>query len=200
VAGELFPLGVPGSRMNYISPTKRNLQVAFLIMASGLGLFSLGEDECMRGKPYPVFSKDLPELHNRRFSLKSAHEANERVQLKSGESIRIHHWGCEYYMITFRVESAGILKAGMSKSAAFKEAVLLLRKLQQLKADSVFNLGLAANTLEKAILQPTDLSFDEQFPVEGDGTDFLQTQVKVDSAGRIGKAGFIEISLLKGPL
>ncbi len=84
--------------------------------------------------------------------------------------------------------------------AAFKEAVPLLRKLHKLKADSIFDLGLAANTLEKAILQPNTPTFDEQFPVEGDGTDFLQTQVKIDSAGRNGKAGFIEISLLKGPL
>ena len=186
--------------MNHASPTKRTLQTTFLIMASGLWLFSHGEDECMRGKPYPVFSKNLPELRSRQFSLKSVHEANERIQLKSGESIRIHHWGCEYYVITFRFESADILKAGMSKSAAFKEAVPLLRKLQQLKADSVFDLGLAASTLEKAILQPNDLAFGEQFPVEGDGTDFLQTQVKIDSAGRNDKVGFIEVSLLKGPL
>ncbi len=186
--------------MNQAHPTKRILLAAFLIMASGLELVSRGEGECMRGKPYPVFSKNLSELHSRQFSMKSEHEANERIQLKSGESIQIHHWGCEYYVITFRFESASILKNGMSKLAAFKEAVPLLRKLKQLKADSVFDFGLAASTLEKAILQSNGLTFDEQFPVEGDGTDFLQTQVKIDSAGRNGKAGFIEISLLKGPL
>jgi len=36
--------------------------------------------------------------------------------------------------------------------------------------------------------------------VEGDGTDFLQAQVQVDAAGQESGAGFVQITLFRGPL
>jgi len=175
---------------------------AFIVlsMMSASWLHTETPDECMRGRPYPVFSKNRSEISTHHFSLKSEHEANERVQLKAGALIQIHHWGCEYYAITFKIESPDILKSSTSKEAAFRDAIAQLRNLKQLNADSIFDLSLAANTLEKAITNPSSVEFDQEFPVAGDGTDFLQTQVKVDKAERHAQNGSIEITLFKGPL
>lgn len=92
------------------------------------------------------------------------------------------------------------MKEKLTHDVALKEAASWLRKIERLKADTVFNLGLAANTLEKAIGKSDKKQSGEGLPVEGDGVDFLQTQVFVENYGRKGTVGFIELSLFKGPL
>ena len=67
----------------------------------------------------------------------------------------------------------------------------------------VFDLDKAANTLEAKVINNKGLSFaHEPYPVEGDGIDFLQTQVFIKSGGTLkGKPiGYVEFELMKGPL
>ncbi len=159
-----------------------------------------GQDECIRGIPTPVFAKNHADIRSRNFTLTSSTEAKEQVQLKSGELIRISHGGCEYYTITFRFESNEILRSDTSTNRVYKEAADLLQKLTTLKVDSAFDLGLAAATLETALMKQPRTELHDTLAVVGDGEEFLQTQIRIDAAGRKRKIGFIEISLFKGPL
>lgn len=164
------------------------------------GLCAETANNCTRGEPYPAFSKNRPEIQSRQFFLISAHEAREKIQLRAGGLIRIRHTGCEYYVTTFKFESKELMQGNPSIRATYREAALWLRKLEQLKADSIFKLGLAADTLEQASGKSSDVKIADAFAVDGDGTDFLQTQVRIDRTGRNGPLGFIEVSLFKGPL
>jgi hypothetical protein len=177
--------------------------VLFWVVAatSSAGFPCYGDtDGCMRGKPYPVFAHKCPSIRSHVFLFKSGHEADERIRLKSGDRIKIRHWGCGYYVLTFKRESFRLFPHEPSRSEVCKEASALLRQAENLKGTSVFDFGLAAHTVEAVQEIPSDFEFHTEYPVEGDGTDFLQTQVRIDAAGRIGKTGFIEVSLSKGPL
>jgi len=159
-----------------------------------------GEEACVRGEPAPVFPAAQAGIKAHRFNTVSSHEARERVELASGMTVDIHHQGCEYFVTTFRFEGAGILKSDASIKASYQAAAELLRQLGHLKSDPGFDLALAAATLEKASRSAQPLAFELELPVAGDGTDFLQSQVKLDNAGRKAASGFVQITLFKGPL
>jgi len=183
-------------------PSKHPHTIKALLVAllATVGLKATDSEDCLRGKPYPVFSKAQGGIRSRHFSLRRDGEAEEVINFKSGHLIKIRHWGCEYYVITIRIESKKILREGTSKKCAFIDAIASLRLLHKFKADSVFDFPLAIKTLEKALQNDAALEFEQEFPVEGDGIDFLQTRVKIDAAGRDSDHGFIEITFLKGPL
>jgi hypothetical protein len=172
----------------------------FFLLIAVPAFCSAVEDGCMRGMPYPVFSKSRAEIFSRKFTPQSSHEAEENVELKSGETIQIKHWGCEYYVITFTVKSIELMKNGVSNEAAYREVYLILRKLVRLKADSVFDLRLAAITLEKSLRKKQAPELSEELSVDGDGTDFLQTVITINRAERKGNLGLLEFSFAKGPL
>jgi hypothetical protein len=170
---------------------------AFIFPA--LGHCAEDGEACVRGEPAPVFPAAQAGITSHSFNAVSSHEARERVELASGVSVAIHHQGCEYFVTTFRFEGAGILKGGASSKASYQAAAELLRQLGRMKADPGFDLALAAATLEQAS-RGAPLEFEQELPVAGDGTDFLQSQVKVDNAGRKSKVGFVQVTLFKGPL
>lgn len=165
-----------------------------------IGVCAPESEECIRSEPAPVFDAKQPAIRSHQFVPVSNHEAREYVVLASGESLEIHHGGCEYFVTTFRFQSRYILKDIKSRPATYTAAATLLRRLQQLNEKSGFDLALAAKTLETAARRNSAIEFEEQLAVEGDGTDFLQTQVQVDAAGEVSGKGFVQISLFKGPL
>lgn len=158
------------------------------------------EEGCVRSAPAPVFRGSQAGLGAHRFKTISSHEAREHVELASGVSVDIHHQGCEYFVTTFRFESADILKNGTSVQAAYQSAAGLLRQLGRLKGEFVFDLQLAAATLDQTSRDSRPLELEQEIPFGGDGSGLLQTQVKIDSAGRNAKSGFVQVTLFLGPL
>jgi hypothetical protein len=130
----------------------------------------------------------------------SKHEAKEYVVLASGVSLEVRHGGCESFVTTFRWQSPNIAQNVKSRLDAYLMAAGLLRGLQQLNEHSGFDVVRAASALEAAARKNPKIGFEEQLVVQGDGTDFLQAQVQIDTAGQKSGIGFIQVSLLRGPL
>ncbi len=120
----------------------------------------------------------------------------------TGDRIIILNGGCEYYVNSFRYESAKIVPKDSSATYWGAETAKALRKLQALRPDVVFDLTRAAATLEKLAKEPGKLSLDSEIPVEGDGTEFLQTRLVLKGGGRLqGQiGGYVAFDLIKGPL
>lgn|GEM_PF-2004162 len=181
--------------------TARNITSGLFCIALALplpGLCAPAPGDCVRSAPVPAFNAKQPGIRSYRFSPVSDHEAREYLALTTGESVDIRHGGCEYLVTTLHIKSKSIpirLTAGRD---AFLVAANLLRQLRQLKDTSGFDLALAANTLSAAA--KGNPAFEEPLAVEGDGADFLQAQVQVDATGQESGAGFVQITLFRGPL
>lgn len=159
-------------------------------------------DDCVRGEPIPVFDASNPGLRSYRL-LKSRDDGvgvRELVTLSADESLEIRQGGCEYVVTTFRIQSKRLRRQDIAGTNAYLVAAGLLRRLGKLNAQSPYDLALAAETLEAAVRLRKAGGFEQPFPVEGDGIDFLQTQVQINSASWRNGAGVVEFSLFKGPL
>lgn len=172
----------------------KKICVAIMFLLSSLP--ARADDECVRGVPEPMFGAGQAGVRGHRFKSLSSHEATESVQLASGVKIDMEHGGCEYVVTKFRFSGPDILKQGAARDQAFAAASQALRQLLQFKLNSAFDLQLAARTLADAFKQHPGIQFEEPLMVDGDGADFLQTQVELDAAG----PGFVQLMLFKGPL
>lgn len=157
-------------------------------------------EDCVRGEPIPLFAASTAGLRSYRL-LKSPEDGlRELVTLAADESLEIRQGGCEYVVTTFRIQSKRLRRQDIAGTNAYLVAAGLLRHLGKLNAQSPYDLILAAETLEAAVRLRKAGGFEQPFPVEGDGIDFLQTQVQINSAGWRNGAGVVEFSLFKGPL
>src|SRR5476649_284281 len=163
------------------------------------GFCAAQSDDCVRSEPGPVFDGKQAGISSYHFSPVSSHEAREQLVLNSGESVEIKHGGCEYMVTTFRIQAKSISSSVKTAREAYLTAAASLRRLQQLKETSGFNLALAAGALDAAVKRNPKIDFGEEIPVEGDGVDFLQAQVQVDAAGWESGVGHIQITLFRGP-
>lgn len=183
-----------------------NMLGLFIIAILPVGLIAADPVEdagCVRGEPAALFSVKSPGVQTHSFKKISPNEAEENVVFKSGDVLRIRNWGCEYFVNTFHYESKGIEGTVSDMAYWFIKAAEVLRTLTHSKPHVSFDLGKAANTLEINVKNSKELSFDHlPYPVEGDGTDFLQAQVVVKSGGRLAgtSMGYVEFELSKGPL
>jgi hypothetical protein len=182
--------------MRIVTIHKTALFASFLLA----GYPVLAQEHCMRSEPEPLFLTVTPFFLTHSFIPISKSEANELIEFKTGELLRITHTGCEYYTIIFRFESNSPLTSSLSPVEAFRKAAKVLRTLNRLKPNLACRLDLAAKTLEKAQNVKPGPFFSIEYPVAGDGVDFLQTRVVVSSAERLGDREIIEFSLSKGPL
>jgi hypothetical protein len=157
---------------------------------------------CTRSEPAPWFPGKSHQVQTTTFTKKLPVESTEKTLLKSGESFTIANWGCTYNAVTIRYEFPERLSQKQKPEAAFwyQKAVSALKLLASLEARSMFNLELAAQTLTNRLEKPLKPQLGEQFPVEGDGVDSLQTRVTVKRGGVLSnERGFVEVDLLKGP-
>jgi hypothetical protein len=187
------------------TPSLLKSALSFVVIGIALALPSTAmcasaADDCVRSEPAPVFEAVQAGLRSHRFVPLSRHEAKEYVVLASGASLEVHHGGCEYFVTTFRWQSARIARHVKSRPDAYLAAAALMRELRQLKQNPGFDLVLAAATLETAARKNPKLEYEEQLAVEGDGDDFLQAQVQLDAAGQKSGVGYIQVTLSRGPL
>jgi hypothetical protein len=60
----------------------------------------VNKNECVRGEANPILNKTV--FPNSQFKLQSdGITAYESVALENGDSLIIHNWGCEYFILTF---------------------------------------------------------------------------------------------------
>ncbi|MBI1920333.1 MAG: hypothetical protein HYS23_04535 [Geobacter sp.] len=157
---------------------------------------------CVRGEPEPLLSGNNSKIKSHSFTLQSRTEAIEEIVSLFGDRVITMNGGCEYYVNAFRYESAEISAGNASVTHWGLEAAKALRKMHALGLSGVFDLVKAAETLEKLVREPGKLLLDAEIPVEGDGTDFLQTRVVLRGGGLLpGQAGgYVAFDLVKGPL
>jgi hypothetical protein len=162
----------------------------FLALLAVACLSQPSHPDCPRGDASPWFQGRHADVVSRSWEQKSRIEAVERVELRRGMHVSIEHAGCEYYTVVIRV---GTATPGRGAATHYASAAAALLALAEGGADSAFDLRLAAETLRAAAPR-----FGQDLPVEGDGTEFLQTVVTVrePEAG----AAVVEFTLSKGPL
>jgi hypothetical protein len=160
-------------------------------------------DNCIRAVPEPLFDKRMTKVKSAKFQPKTnEEEAKEEVVFASGDRLSIINWGCEYFVNTFRYESKSMSVSPENIKDVFMKTAKTLRKLEGYNPNIVFDLGKAAETLDKAVKEGKDISFEAWYPVEGDGLYFFQTRVVVKGGGPLEKeeGSYVEFELLKGPL
>lgn len=162
------------------------MRILLLLAASCL---AGDQPQCPRGEGEPWLPAQRSEVRTQSFERTSATGSVERVELRGGDVVEIEHAGCEYYTVIIRLLPR---TAAAGDLPAYARGAGVLETLSSLGAASVFDLKLAAQALRAVQPQPGD-----QLPVEGDGTEFLQTVVTVVGAEA---PASIEIHLSKGPL
>lgn len=179
---------------------RKNNFISCVGLAAGLVCSMVHADECIRSTPSPIFATDRDEIRVHSFSLKSDHEAVEQFRLRSGMQVEVVHGGCEYLVTTFKFKSAELFATTYSVALAYKTAASLLQKLKDLHPQSGFDLDKASATLLKEVEQKQNPELDEELTVDGDGVPPLEAGIKIDSAGRQGSSGYLELTMFRGPL
>ena len=127
-------------------------------------------DNCMRAVPEPLFDKKMTMVKTTKFQpATKEEEAKEEVVFTSGDRLSIINWGCEYFVNTFRYESKSVSVSPGNIKDVFMRTAKTLRKLEGYNPNIIFDLGKAAETLDKVVKEGKDISFDAWYPVEGDG-------------------------------
>lgn len=183
-------------------------RIAFLRPAAGIllaaalsaGALPARAQYCVRSVPAPLFAATQPGIRAHSFSLSSQHEATERFEFGDGVQAEVSHGGCEYYVTTYRFSAPPLFARGYTPRQVYAAAAGFLRTLAALRPDTSSDLGLAAATLDAQANAPANPVLGQELTVDGDGAAPLQGQVKVDAAGRRNRAGFVQVTLFRGPL
>jgi hypothetical protein len=156
--------------------------------------------DCVRSVPSPLFAGAQAGIRAHSFALASKHEAIERFEFGDGIQAEVRHGGCEYYVTTYRFSAPPLFARGYTTRQVYAAAAGFLRTLAALRADTASDPGLAAATLDAQARAPADPVLGREIAVDGDGEAPLRGQVKVDAAGRRNRAGFVQVTLFRGPL
>lgn len=146
--------------------------------------------DCVRSEPEPLVAVAKPGLSARQFRRTNAHEAVEDLAFARGDRLRIDHGGCEYFVLTFTVRPTQGVRSRLLTAARG------LRQLAALKPAAPFDLPAAAAAMESLHRSGPPLVDGQDYPVPGDGEDFLQARFSFDAAPH----GAVRFRLLKGPL
>jgi hypothetical protein len=163
------------------------------LLAAGLSRAQAGD--CVRSEPSPIFAANRSDIQSHTFTTQSDHEALERFRMAPGISVEARHGGCEYFLTSYRFESPELFAKGYSVTQAYQAGAKLLRQLQQLHAETGFDLVLAAGAMQHGAP-----ALDLELPVRGDGVPPLETTMSLQAAGRQNGMGFVQIVLFRGPL
>ncbi|MCC2546538.1 hypothetical protein LJY25_08795 [Hymenobacter sp. BT175] len=83
---------------------------------------------CARATPKPVLRKKVFPKSGFRL-LPDKQTALEKVTLANGDQLMLRHWGCEYYALTFRFETARFTEPTSQRAAWHHHAVGLMRSV-----------------------------------------------------------------------
>jgi len=160
------------------------------------------EAECVRGVARPWFKPENSKLNSHAFRSVNDIASVEVAVLDSGNTLEVVNWGCEYFAVRLRYDFAGSPRPLSERRWWYRKAVEALSTAQELGAEPTFDLELAAKQLETLASADPPPDQIEEYPVEGDGTSFLQTQLSVGEFGPSadGPGNYVEVDLFKGPL
>lgn len=175
--------------------------IALLGLSVGFLSVPSHANDCVRGEPVPLFAEaSNANIVGHRFTLKSEREANEEFRYGATKKVEVVHEGCEYIVLTLRVESTSLFEAKYSPDLAYREAATFLQQLARLRPETTFDLEKAAATLLNASKAKQSFPLGRELAVTGDGGPPLQAGIKVASAGRQKSVGYFEVTLFRGPL
>lgn len=154
--------------------------------------------ECIRGQAESVTKKTI--YPNAIFKINSDnHTGIETVDLKNGERLIINNWGCEYFVLTFRIETERFQADTTNTIYWLDKAVILMREIEN-GIDAPLNIqgGIEAIPIHMASMDSRTYELGEEIVFKD---DIIRDFVTLDRIQRINDKRFaLEISFAKGPL
>jgi hypothetical protein len=157
--------------------------------------------DCVRGQAEPVIQKkDYP---NTTFILQAdSLTAIETITFENGDQLIIRHWGCEYYVLTFRFETSKFQQDTANLEYWFKAANRLMTSvLSGIVAPIDIKLGLSfvdTYILGEEMNKFPSLKLGDQIEFEGGE---LRSSITLDSIEKLTDKKFaVTISFTTGPL
>ncbi len=154
--------------------------------------------ECIRGQAESVTKKTI--YPNAIFKINSDnHTGIETVDLKNGERLIINNWGCEYFVLTFRIETERFQADTTNTIYWLDKAVILMREIEN-GIDAPLNIqgGIEAIPIHMASMDSRTYELGEAIVFKD---DIIRDFVTLDRIQRINDKRFaLEISFATGPL
>lgn len=158
----------------------------------------LVEEQCIRGQAESIIKKTI--YPHSTFKLnKDNHSGTETVDLENGERLIIKHWGCEYYILTFRIEMERFQADTTNTVYWLNKAAILMNEIQD-GIDAPLNLqgGIEAIPIHLASIDGRNYELGEEIIFHD---DVIRDFVTLDRVQKINDKRFaIEISFATGPL
>lgn len=154
--------------------------------------------DCIRGQAASVTKKTV--YPNAIFKLNSDnHTGIETVDLKNGERLVINNWGCEYFVLTFRIETERF-QADTTNTIYWLDKVVILMKEIEDGIDAPLNIqgGIEAIPIHMASMDSRMYELGEEIVFKD---DIIRDFVTLDRVQRVSDKRFaIEVSFATGPL
>jgi hypothetical protein len=154
--------------------------------------------DCTRGQAQSVTKRTV--YPNAIFKLNSdKHTGTETVELKNGEKLIINNWGCEYFVLTFRIETERFKADTTNTMYWLDKAAILMNEIQD-GIDAPLNIqgGLQAIPLHLASMDSRMYELGEEIVFKD---DIIRDFVTLDRIQKISDNRFaVEISFATGPL
>ncbi|MBI1306636.1 MAG: hypothetical protein GC181_08485 [Bacteroidetes bacterium] len=151
--------------------------------------------DCVRGRPERVIDSTL--YPNSSFVLINETNAIESVKSPTGDSLFIHHGGCEYYVLKYQYKTSRF--SGDSADCRFwlSNAALLLMEFNPANLSPV-NLKIASDSIKKYLNAPGIKSFDEPIYLNDSEIMEIFTLKPIRKLSR--KSYLVEFEFSIGPL
>jgi len=159
------------------------------------------DDDCVRGAARPIVKRSV--FPKSRFKLQPDKLTGvETVKFKNGDKLVITTSGCEYYVLTFRFETARFNGSADDFPFWFGQAIILMREVEK-GIDAPIDIAKGIDAMEREVDRRRNSDQKELEP--GDEIDFTSGEmndfVVVDKIEKLNNNLFaVEISFAKGPL
>jgi hypothetical protein len=154
--------------------------------------------DCIRGQAESVIKKTV--YPNSTFRLnKDNHTGTETVDLENGDKLIINNWGCEYFVLTFRIETERFQADTTNTMYWLNKAAILMKEIQH-GIDAPLNIqdGIEIIPIHLASMDNRIYELGEEIVFKD---DIIRDFVTLDRVQRINERRFaIEISFATGPL
>lgn len=154
--------------------------------------------DCIRGQAESITKKTV--YPDAIFKLNSDnHTGVETVDLKNGERLIINNWGCEYFVLTFRIETERFQADTTNTIYWLDKAVILMKEIED-GIDAPLNIqgGIEAIPIHMASMDSRTYELGEEIVFKD---DIIRDFVTLDRVQKMSDKRFaIEISFATGPL
>jgi hypothetical protein len=159
------------------------------------------ESECIRGEAHPIIKKNIYP-HSTFVMQPDSLTAFEYLSFENKDKLIIHNYGCEYYILTFRFETARFLEDIKNLPFWFRKSASLMSEIND-GIDTPFDIKKGLEKLNQYIDNDSsndykNLKFGEQIDF---GDEDIRSFITVDKIEKLtAKKYAVEISFALGPL